>query len=159
MLNVLRVYFHFLRVYFHFLRAYFHFLRVYFHFLRAYFYFLRAYFHFLRAYFYFLRAYFHFLRAYFYFLRAYFHFFRCTQLFCICCLIIYPCESGNPLKNSIWRLKENRYFYVVVLQDPLHSGVAEWSNAAVLKTVVLRSTGGSNPSASAKNTNNINYRI
>lgn len=28
--------------------------------------------------------------------------------------------------------------------------VAEWSNAAVLKTVVLRGTGGSNPSFSAK---------
>jgi hypothetical protein len=27
--------------------------------------------------------------------------------------------------------------------------VAEWSNAAVLKTVVLRGTGGSNPSFSA----------
>ena len=28
-------------------------------------------------------------------------------------------------------------------------GVAEWSNAAVLKTVVPRGTGGSNPSSSA----------
>ena len=30
-----------------------------------------------------------------------------------------------------------------------HRGVAEWSNAAVLKTVVPRGTGGSNPSSSA----------
>jgi hypothetical protein len=29
--------------------------------------------------------------------------------------------------------------------------MAEWSNAAVLKTVVPRGTGGSNPSLSAKN--------
>ena len=28
--------------------------------------------------------------------------------------------------------------------------MAEWSNAAVLKTVVLKGTGGSNPSLSAK---------
>ena len=28
--------------------------------------------------------------------------------------------------------------------------MAEWSNAAVLKTVVLQGTGGSNPSLSAK---------
>jgi hypothetical protein len=31
-----------------------------------------------------------------------------------------------------------------------HRGVAEWSIAAVLKTVVPRGTGGSNPSSSAK---------
>ena len=30
-----------------------------------------------------------------------------------------------------------------------HRGVAEWSNAAVLKTVVPQGTGGSNPSSSA----------
>tara|TARA_R110001592_G_scaffold96331_4_gene276768 strand:+ start:81939 stop:82127 length:189 start_codon:yes stop_codon:yes gene_type:complete len=34
--------------------------------------------------------------------------------------------------------------------DPTR-GVAEWSNAAVLKTVVPRGTGGSNPSSSAPN--------
>ena len=31
-----------------------------------------------------------------------------------------------------------------------NGSVAEWSNAAVLKTVVLQGTGGSNPSTSAK---------
>ena len=33
--------------------------------------------------------------------------------------------------------------------DQYYRGVAEWSNAAVLKTVVPRGTGGSNPSSSA----------
>ncbi len=32
--------------------------------------------------------------------------------------------------------------------------MAEWSNAAVLKTVVLQGTGGSNPSLSALSVNN-----
>ena len=32
--------------------------------------------------------------------------------------------------------------------------MAEWSNAAVLKTVVLKGTGGSNPSLSAINAEN-----
>ena len=36
--------------------------------------------------------------------------------------------------------------------DKTHRGVAEWSNAAVLKTVVPRGTGGSNPSSSAPKT-------
>ncbi len=33
--------------------------------------------------------------------------------------------------------------------------MAEWSNAAVLKTVVLRGTGGSNPSLSAESESNL----
>ena len=35
------------------------------------------------------------------------------------------------------------------LFNPAFGGVVEWSMAAVLKTVVLKGTGGSNPSASA----------
>ena len=38
----------------------------------------------------------------------------------------------------------------VVKTLAIKRGVAEWSNAAVLKTVVPRGTGGSNPSSSAR---------
>ena len=53
---------------------------------------------------------------------------------------------------SFWRfinfLKENeKGLYLQSFRK--EGGVAEWSMAAVLKTVVRRRTGGSNPSASA----------
>ena len=45
--------------------------------------------------------------------------------------------------------KRKKQIFSVTLQS-LSGGVAEWSMAAVLKTVVPKGTGGSNPSASAK---------
>ena len=44
--------------------------------------------------------------------------------------------------------KRKKQIFSVTLQS-LSGGVAEWSMAAVLKTVVPKGTGGSNPSASA----------
>ncbi len=41
-----------------------------------------------------------------------------------------------------------------VIFAPASGGMAEWSNAAVLKTVEGHTSGGSNPSSSAKETRN-----
>jgi hypothetical protein len=50
-------------------------------------------------------------------------------------------------------LNSSMYFCSVV-----KGGVAEWSNAPVLKTDVPQGTGGSNPSTSAKKKNKITHR-
>ena len=56
------------------------------------------------------------------------------------------------VRNSGWQIPELIYFCRPNSRKPfLYRGVAEWSNAAVLKTVVPRGTGGSNPSSSAIN--------
>ena len=44
----------------------------------------------------------------------------------------------------MWAIQESRRAWLTQTR-----GVAEWSNAAVLKTVVPKGTGGSNPSSSA----------
>ena len=44
------------------------------------------------------------------------------------------------------------YFFALQFPPNLYlcgGGMSEWSNEAVLKTVVLKGTGGSNPSSSA----------
>ena len=50
-------------------------------------------------------------------------------------------------RNRLEEIKRVGSYSIKYCRD--HRGVAEWSNAAVLKTVVPRGTGGSNPSASA----------
>ena len=58
--------------------------------------------------------------------------------------------SVNHLRIQKQKYKEKlkKQIFSVTLQS-LTGGVAEWSMAAVLKTVVPKGTGGSNPSASA----------
>ncbi len=60
--------------------------------------------------------------------------------------------------HNICRYKKNTYLCIALEKKVLLNGsfgeVAEWSIAAVLKTVVLRGTGGSNPSLSAINAEN-----
>ena len=64
---------------------------------------------------------------------------------------------GNPIKSLTFApakklkvitncLAKNGYMPTITL----YGEMAEWSNAPVLKTGVLRGTGGSNPSLSAK---------
>lgn len=53
------------------------------------------------------------------------------------------------LCKKIGQLTEAYYF--------CSGGVAEWSNASVLKTEVPQGTGGSNPSASALNTKAVSH--
>ena len=50
------------------------------------------------------------------------------------------------MKKTIYICKA----FELILKQQMQGEVAEWSIAAVLKTVVLRGTGGSNPSLSAK---------
>ena len=52
---------------------------------------------------------------------------------------------------SFFEAKKNKHIFASVT-----GGMAEWSNAAVLKTVDCNRSGGSNPSFSAKETHN-NY--
>ena len=47
---------------------------------------------------------------------------------------------------SFFEAKKNKSIFASV-----NGGMAEWSNAAVLKTVEGHTSGGSNPSSSAKN--------
>ena len=65
--------------------------------------------------------------------------------------MLYPDFSKN-LRNNIWQLNSRP-----LLLHPLRE-MAEWSIAAVLKTVDCNRSGGSNPSLSANlyNTNTIN---
>ena len=68
-------------------------------------------------------------------------------------------KKNNQKKWSIiCRFKNNAYlctaFEKKVFLEKKSGEVAEWSIAAVLKTVVLRGTGGSNPSLSAINAEN-----
>ena len=63
-------------------------------------------------------------------------------------------KKNNQKKwSNICRFKNNAYlctaFEKKVFLEKKPGEVAEWSIAAVLKTVVLRGTGGSNPSLSA----------
>ena len=63
--------------------------------------------------------------------------------------------TQNKVKNIfkiIWWFKKN----AILLS---FGEVAEWSIAAVLKTVELRGSGGSNPSLSAQKTKNIRSAI
>ena len=53
------------------------------------------------------------------------------------------CLGSSPSSTT----NKERSFYSVLF---IKGGLAEWSMAAVLKTVVRQRTGGSNPSASAK---------
>ena len=52
------------------------------------------------------------------------------------------------------RFKNKSYLCIAFVKEHFYKGsfgeMAEWSIAAVLKTVVLRGTGGSNPSLSAE---------
>ena len=61
---------------------------------------------------------------------------------CLCCLrvILNKISKMSTKIFSVWK----RFLFLHRFGE-----VAEWSNAAVLKTVVLRGTGGSNPSFSA----------
>ena len=64
-------------------------------------------------------------------------------------------KKNNQKKwSNICRFKNNAYlctaFEKKVFLEKKPGEVAEWSIAAVLKTVVLRGTGGSNPSLSAE---------
>ena len=55
--------------------------------------------------------------------------------------------------RKIWRLKKKPYLCIAFENKASQKELgemAEWSIAAVLKTVVLRGTGGSNPSLSAE---------
>ena len=45
---------------------------------------------------------------------------------------------------SFFEAKKNKYIFASII-----GGMAEWSNAAVLKTVEGHTSGGSNPSSSA----------
>ena len=68
-------------------------------------------------------------------------------------------KKNNQKKwSNICRFKNNAYlctaFEKKVFLERRPGEVAEWSIAAVLKTVVLRGTGGSNPSLSATNAEN-----
>lgn len=54
----------------------------------------------------------------------------------------------NPQKKSHNYCIQSK---ITIPLQPQKGGLAEWSMAAVLKTVVRQRTGGSNPSASAKN--------
>ena len=68
-------------------------------------------------------------------------------------------KKNNQKKwSNICRFKNNAYlctaFEKKVFLEKKPGEVAEWSIAAVLKTVVLRGTGGSNPSLSAINAEN-----
>ena len=59
----------------------------------------------------------------------------------------------NKNRLNVCRFKKKLYLCNAFeeIQSSKHFGeMAEWSIAAVLKTVVLRGTGGSNPSLSAK---------
>ena len=56
--------------------------------------------------------------------------------------------------ENVWKLRKKSYLCIAFEKESTSERsfgeVAEWSIAAVLKTVVLRGTGGSNPSLSAK---------
>ena len=55
--------------------------------------------------------------------------------------------------ENVWKLRKKSYLCIAFEKESTSERsfgeVAEWSIAAVLKTVVLRGTGGSNPSLSA----------
>ena len=58
-------------------------------------------------------------------------------------------------KNNLFFISENeKAFYICIriqrISDEASGEMAEWSNAAVLKTVDCNRSGGSNPSFSAK---------
>ena len=56
----------------------------------------------------------------------------------------------NELK--VWQIKKELYLcnaFEKAMHFLMHGEMAEWSIAAVLKTVELRGSGGSNPSLSA----------
>ena len=55
------------------------------------------------------------------------------------------------LQNRAWFFCELIFFHYLCTRN---GEMAEWSNAAVLKTVVVQATGGSNPSLSATNAEN-----
>ncbi len=59
----------------------------------------------------------------------------------------------NKNCKVVWYLSKKLYLCTAFEKESISLGeVAEWSNAAVLKTVVLQGTGGSNPSLSARRT-------
>ena len=58
-------------------------------------------------------------------------------------------KSDSLQHSSLANCKKRITFAVL----EINGGVAEWSMAAVLKTVERQRSGGSNPSASAKNAN------
>ena len=62
-------------------------------------------------------------------------------------------------KNNLFFVSENeKAFYICIriqrISDETLGEMAEWSNAAVLKTVDCNRSGGSNPSFSAMSTDN-----
>lgn len=59
--------------------------------------------------------------------------------------LLIELKKGN---NYLKELKKRSIFASAI------GGMAEWSNAAVLKTVEGHTSGGSNPSSSAKETRN-----
>ena len=84
--------------------------------------------------------------------------------FTCCCSstgFLHKKKVNNPLLQHLYRTfveKVQKNLQITILFVPLHSllkgkhigELAEWSNAAVLKTVDLNGSGGSNPSLSAK---------
>ena len=83
--------------------------------------------------------------------------------FTCCCSstgFLHKKKVNNPLLQHLYRTfveKVQKNLQITILFVPLHSllkgkhigELAEWSNAAVLKTVDLNGSGGSNPSLSA----------
>ena len=60
--------------------------------------------------------------------------------------------TNKKNKEKIWNKKNRLIFaasYGKLHKNLIYGGVPEWFNGAVLKTVVLKGTGGSNPSPSA----------
>ncbi len=57
------------------------------------------------------------------------------------------CATASPFPSCIWDILEFRSIWVTPSYCP--GGMAEWSKAAVLKTVECNSSVGSNPTPSA----------
>tara|TARA_R110002073_G_scaffold312586_1_gene484084 strand:+ start:9326 stop:9628 length:303 start_codon:yes stop_codon:yes gene_type:complete len=66
-------------------------------------------------------------------------------------------KQFKKLKNAFTKRKSFLYLHPLSENDSTTGEMAEWSNAAVLKTVDCNRSGGSNPSFSAKGTHNICY--
>ena len=62
--------------------------------------------------------------------------------------LVYIIPSKNK-KNTLFFFKNCYFVPSVQFSTSIYGEMAEWSKAAVLKTVVEQSTGGSNPSLSA----------
>ena len=74
------------------------------------------------------------------------------------CILVEKSEKIDFFSQNSCRFKNKSYLCIAFEKEHFYKGsfgeMAEWSIAAVLKTVVLRGTGGSNPSLSATNAEN-----